>query len=628
MIKKIGVLLLSGVICLGMVASSLAMEYKEAPILRTKVAAGELPPVEERLPEEPLVVKPLEEVGQYGGTLHRAWLGSADIPCYSLLLYDPLVRWDRKVKKIIPNVAKSWEFSEDGKTLTFYLRKGIKWSDGAPFTADDVLCWYEIIKNDEITPVKPSWMMVGGELAKVEKVDDYTVKYSMAKPYAFALMKFARGGWDGVWPAQCPAHYLRNFLPPYTSVEKLNKLAKEKGFEAWHQMFTTQIMTLQNPELPVIKAWKVITEIGSPRLVAERNPYYWKVDPEGNQLPYIDRVVLEFVERREIITMKALAGELDMQGRHVSMGGANWPLFLENAEKGNYRFVKSWGIDGSAAFCCYCNQNCKDPVMGPLLRDVRFRIALSLAINRQEVNEIVYTGTAELRQATLNANSPYFKEEWAKAYANYDPEKANQILDEMGLTKKGEWRVGPDGKPLTLVLEAFGTSGSRVDAAELVAEHWKEIGIKVITKPEERSLWLNRMRAGEHQVSLYAITGGFEPLLSPWWWIPLGTNYWAPLCATWYNSGGKGGEKPWGDIAKLYPLYEEAIVTTDFEKRKELVQKIFDLHAKNIWIIGITQYAPGYRLVKKNFRNVPELPVSNDSGGIGVANPEQFFFKK
>ncbi len=604
--------------------------FHEAPMLRVKVAAGELPPVEERLPEEPLVIMPVEEIGQYGGTWHRAWKGPSDGAAVTRICYDQILRWDRTGRKVLPNIARAWKFSDEGRTLTLYLRKGMKWSDGVPFTANDIIFWYkDIILNDELTPAKPSWMIVGEKLGKVEKVDDYTVRLSFVQPYGILLQMLAYNGY-----IFAPKHYLKDFHPSYTPMDKLEEMTKKAGFQFWYQLFGIKNDYVQNPDRPTVRAWKPITPATATHYIMQRNPYYWKIDPEGNQLPYIDRIDYALAEEPEIINFKAMSGEIDCQFRHLIL--TNYPIFMSSREKGNYR-VLLWKPALGADAVLTPNLNCKDPVLHDIINDRRFRIALSVAINRDEINELCYLGLGEPRAATVVPECPAYEEKYAELYAEYDPKKADSLLDEMGLRwdKDHKYRLRPDGKVLSLTIEVVpGIFGPWVDVAQLVKEYWEKIGIKTAVKTEERSLFYQRVQAGDFDVAVWSMDWVLHPLVNPVRLIPYypGGSRFAPLCAQWYQTKGKGGVKPWGDLMKVIELYEKARLTMDEEERIRLTREIVRIHAENCWSIGTVGRTPstmGLGVVKNNFRNVPEVAVSDCVlSSPGNTDPPQYFFKK
>jgi len=598
-------------------------KFSEAPMLRIKVAAGELPPVEERLPEEPVVIMPVEEIGQYGGTWHRAWLGVSDVGGMQRIVAERIIKFNSDGSKIIPEIAKSWEVSEEGKVFTFYLRKGIRWSDGAPFTAEDIRFWYEdVLLNKELTPIFPSFLIVDGEPGKLEIIDDYTIRFRFKEPYGFFLIQLA-----GSYTEFClPKHYLKQFHPRYTPMKKLEEAAKKAGFTHWYQLFGAKL-GITNPDYPTLTAWRMITDPTATRVIMERNPYYWKVDPAGNQLPYIDRIALDLVENAEMINFKAMTGEIDMQMRHIQF--ANYVMLMKNREEGNYQILR-WTDAVGAEPLIQLNQTCKDPVLRKLFQNDKFRKALSLAINRDEINEFCYLGTAEPRQASIISGGAYYDPEWEKAYAEYDPQKANALLDEVGLKwdKDHKYRLRPDGKILSLIIE-FMPWGPWPDACDLVKGYWKAIGIKVVLKSEARSLRETRMKANEHQVAIWHMDRCANWLLFKPVHMIFGIEGWGTEYSRWYESGGKAGEKPAGDIARLYELWDKIKTATTEKERDRLAREVVNLHKKNIWMIGTVGELLCPVVVKNNFRNVPtELIKDSSLRTPGNANPVQFFIEQ
>jgi peptide/nickel transport system substrate-binding protein len=440
-------------------------KFNEAPMLADLVKQGKLPPVEQRLPQEPLVVAPLEEIGQYGGTWRRAAVGVSDVGIInSRITYENLVRWSADGKKVVPNVATKWKIEDGGKTFTFYLRKGIKWSDGQPFTAEDIVFWYkEVLLNKDLTPTVATWLTAGGKPCKIEKVDTYTFRVSFEQPNPLFLINICKSGGNQFF---LPKHYGKQFHIKYAPKEELEKKVKDAGFQFWYQLFDAKVSNsnawLQNPELPVLQPWRNTTLPTATTMIFERNPYYWKIDPAGNQLPYIDRIAHTLVENREVITMKAVSGEIDMQTRHISL--PDYTLLMENRAKGNYR-VLNWkqGVGSDVMICL--NQNVKDPVLRKIFEDRRFRQALSIAINRDEIWKLIYLGMGKPRQCSLISGVAFYDPEWEKMWAEYDPKKANELLDKIGLNKRDRdgFRLRPDGKTLALTITfpsgIFGLSG-------------------------------------------------------------------------------------------------------------------------------------------------------------------------
>jgi len=600
-------------------------KFAESPQLAELVKQGKLPPLEQRIPKNPLVVTPYEEIGQYGGTWRRTWSGLSDSAGPYKLCSEHLVMFNKNGTKILPNVAESWKVSRDAKTYTFKLREGIRWSDGTPLTTEDVVFWYEdIILNKDLTPTIPNWLTSGGKPLKLEKIDTYTFKVEFEEPNALFLISIGKMGGGHTFFA--PKHYLKQFHPKYTPKEKLDELVKKAGLQNWYQLFGNMNDFLQNPDLPVIYPWKATNLPTATLQIMERNPYYWKIDPEGNQLPYIDRITHTLLgSAGETAVLKAISGEVDMQERGLVID--NYTLLMENRTKGNYRVLR-WPQGTGASPAILLNQNVKDPVLRKIFEDRRFRIALSLAINREEINQLFYLGLGEPRQASIISGAPFYDPEWEKAYAEYDPKKANEYLDKMGLTKRDKdgFRLRPDGKTLILTIEY---SGDR-PYMEVIKKYWEAIGVKVFLKPLERSLYVTRAQAGEIEVGVWGFDRNVAILSDPG--HLLGTVVeapWAPLYATWYNTGGRGGEEPKGDIKRIYELWDKVKSTIDEKQRDRYFKEIINLHKKNIWMIGIVGEVPQLIVAKNNFRNIPDGLLWDDNiRSPKNARPEQFFFKK
>ncbi len=599
-------------------------EFSEAPALLELVEQGKILPVEERMPEEPLVVEPFEEIGEYGGTIRNACLGMASsAPLWWRKVHEPLIYYDKDRAKIYPNVARGWEVFDNGKTFIFYLREGMKWSDGEPFTADDIMFWFEdIISNEELFPVFPTWLTIGGKQGTVEKIDDYTVRFRFPEPYGLFLERIAEG--EEVY---APKHYLKQFHPRYVDKAKLDGMAKKEGFSFWYQLFAQKNDWAVNPDLPEIRAWKTtVPPAFGQYQVSERNPYYWKIDPAGNQLPYVDKWRRESVTDLNIIVMKAVAGELDYQAGHIEDAFLSYTLLMENREKGNYRVLKATPSNTNIAGI-YFNQTCEDPVLRSLFQNKMFRIALSLGINREEINHLILMGLGKPCQGRLSELHPAYVEEFDKAYIEYDPAEANRILDSLELTERDKdgYRLCPDGRTLAITIIATTHVDQSIDIMQLVAGYWKDLGIKVVVTPLEHSLFNVRTEANEFEVKTWSIGGGVNPLIDQY----LAPNsHWCPLWHRWLSTGGESGEEPPEEVKRLWEIYQEAIATTSEEERNALLKEAMRLHAENNWIIGTVGIPWRIVVVKNNLRNVPEECIYWWPGFPGVTRPEQFFFKK
>jgi len=641
LIKKLILGLLVGAMWL---LGATALAYQEAPMLRVKVAAGEIPPVEERLPDEPKVVEPVEEIGRYGGTLHAF---ATNISCEGgdlnehIDVGNPYLLELTKDGPIIGNLAKGYELSDDAKSCTVYLRKGARWSDGHPFTADDIVFMFEGMHwNDQVT----TWFMYEG-VSRVKKIDDYTVRFEMDEPYPSIEVNLA--GWSGgEWGAFAPKHYLKKWHIKYNP--KADELAKEEGFDNWWEAFHYHWWYDPTRDInkPTMRPW-MFKELTPTVKVFERNPYFYQVDKEGNQLPYVDRIVSTIVNE-EVYQMKIIAGEADVALWFTSM--ANYSLYKEHEEEGGYRVHKIPGVCASeAAFGI--NQNHPDPFLRRIFQDVRFRQALSLAINREEINDTVYFGLGVPSQATALPSCRFYKEEWAKAYVQYDPEEANRLLDEVGLTErdKNGFRIGPDGKAMLLLVEYNVQHGIPLSILELVKEYWEDVGLKVALKGEDPGLWNQRGEAIDHMIMVhpYADTGeiadyGWKGRAAPGG----GGLAWCPAWSQWlsadeavrtgkkkledYEGGKLPGEEPPEEIKQLEQWCLQKMRTRFASKEYvELMQKIYDFQAEKLYVIGTVGMVPTLYIAKKEIGNIPKaFPVDQAFFGDLYNEAQQLFWKK
>src|SRR3984957_19183823 len=430
-------------------------KFQEAPALAEQVKAGKLPPVEQRLPEQPLVVPVVERTGEYGGVWRRAFLGPADANNYVRVVYDGLFRFSPDGAQIEPKLALGAKSSPDFKVWTILLRKGARWSDGQPFTADDIVFWYkDVLLNKDLTPSVPTWVRnADGSAAKVEKLDDYTVQFTYDRPATLFLSEVAnQDGPDQSYAMFLPAHYLKQFHPAYTPIADLDKMAQAVSFKSWTQLFAAKATPTSNPERPTMAAWMPVTRVSDPVFILRRNPYYIGVDTAGNQLPYIDEVRFTYFADQQALNLAAIAGDFDMQERHIQM--TNYPVLKEQeAKTGKYRVLIWPTFGGSDAVVAFNTTYTADAVLGKLLATKDFRIALSYAINRDEIKESAFLGLGEARQPVPAPGHPYFPgQEWATKYTEFNSDLANKMLDARGLSKLDAQgvRLMENGKPLNL----------------------------------------------------------------------------------------------------------------------------------------------------------------------------------
>ncbi|MAF12252.1 hypothetical protein CMK11_17540 [Candidatus Poribacteria bacterium] len=582
-----------------------AAAFQEAPMLLSRVSAGQLPPVAERLPSDPLMVTPPHQNGPYGGTWTRFATGPQDVGIVEArFAYDGLVRWDAMAREAIPNLAVSWEVADGGRTYTFRLREGVRWSDGSPFTTDDVVFWYEdVIGNEELTPVVPRDFKRGGATMRLETPDDHTLTFRFAQPNGLFLEKLASG--RGYEMARYQRRYMSRFHPRYAPVAELEALARESGLDLWTQLFTDRA-DWRNVDMPRLWPWVVTQPPPARPAVFERNPYYWKVDPEGNQLPYIDRMTFEIYDG-ETINLKAINGEMGMQARHLQF--ENYPLFMENRERGGYD-VRHWLNGSGGSLVIAPNLNHKDPVLRDLIRDHRFRKALSLAIDRDAANEANYFGIGVPRQMSPPPTSAFYSADLERSHIEHDPARATQLLDDMGLAERDRWgvRLRRDGKPLKLYIE---TTAMNNRVLELVAGYWTQVGVKTEVKEVARQLFYQRKRALMHDVGVWGGADEQIPVLDPRWFIPYSDeSIHAIDYARWYRTEGARGEKPYPEVRRAIELFWKIEETADRDEQIRLFAEIARLNEENVWVIGVIGGLPSIYLVSNDFRNVPHVAVS------------------
>jgi len=601
-----------------------ASKYTEAPMLAELSKAGKLPPVDQRVSEEPLLIKPIEEIGQYGGTWRRAWKGPADFHAYGRLNYEPILRWPRDPKDpILPGLAKKWEFSSDGKSLTLYFRKGLKWSDGQPWTVDDIIFWWEDIEqNKDLTNAPHAEWVVNGKPMTLKKVDDYTIQYNFDGPNGLVLRMLAFHG--NQWPlnferfgAFAPAHYLKQFHPKYNTAIKDYKQFNEKADDL-------------NPERPAMTPWTVSQyKAGDAKLIASRNPYYWKVDEKGQQLPYIDTIELSLVENNDAVAAKALSCEIDMQFRSLDL--KKFPLFKENEAKCGYRVFK-WANAQGTALALWPNQSyAEDPVLRDILQNKDFRIALSYAIDRKKINSIAYLDQGVIRSEMVTPDSAFYVPEVENLYTDYDPKKAAEYLDKAGLKMgpDGKVRLRPDGKPLELTIETERT-GADVDALQLIVETWNAVGVKTALKTMNRDAFWPRATGNQVQISVWSTDRGLEPFVDPIYIFPFDERSWmAPDYGIYYKTAGAKGIKPTGKLAEAQALFDQFKATVDPAKQLEIGKQLIKMSVEEVWTLQTVGMTPVPTVVKNNFRNVPEKYTADwIFMAPGNLDPSHFFFKK
>ena len=608
-------------------ALALGQNFVEPPMLRLDVSTGRLPPTEKRLPQPPLVVR-MDQPGKHGGALHSLVGRSRDTRLLVVYGYARLVGYDRNLE-LAPDILESFEVQE-GRIFTLRLRKGHRWSDGHPFTAEDFrYYWEDVANNKELSPAGPPRdLLVDGEPPKFEMLSDTVLRYTWHKPNPHFLPRQAGASPLFIYR---PAHYLKPLHKKYS--EKVRKAEADgtakRRWSAVHNR-ADNLYESDNPDLPTLQPWMNTTRPPADRFVAVRNPYFHRVDERGQQLPYIDRFVLAVADPK-LIPAKTGAGEADLQARDVHF---NKYTFLKQGEKQNGYRTLLWRPGKGSHFALFPNLNTKDPVWRQLLRDVRFRRALSLGIDRSLVNQVLYFGLAIESNNTVLPQSPLFREAYRDRWARYDRKAAIQLLEEIGL-KKGRDGVRrlPDGRPLEIIVETAGESTEHSDVLELIRETWREVGIKVFTKPSQREAWRNRIYSGETVMSVW---GGIEnglatPDTSPDELAPMSqTQLQWPKFGQYFETGGKSGEPvDIPEVKELQRLYEVWMSATSRREREQAWHAMLALHAEQQFTIGVVSGVPQPVVARDTLMNVPERGFYNwDPGAFfGIYRPDTFWFR-
>jgi peptide/nickel transport system substrate-binding protein len=618
---------------LGLVTGSrvLGAPAGEAPALAKLVAAGQLPSLAQRLPDHPRVL-PGHPGAVYGGDL-RMLIGTLkDTKLAFVYGYARLVGFDSKFQ-LVPDIVERYEVTDGGRTFTFFLRKGHRWSDGAPFTSADFAYWWNHVANDEeLSPGgPPATLRVDGEMPKVTFPDALTVRYRWSKPNNLFLIDQA-----GAYPTIIfrPAHYLKQFHKAFNTADALKKLARAEGRRNWAALHNKKdaMYLMDNPDLPTLQPWRPTVGPPAQVFVAERNPYFHRVDEQGRQLPYIDRLVMMLVERA-VIPVKTSTGEADLQARYLTFDQV--PFLRKNQEAAGYR-VYLWNTAVPSTVAIYPNLTTTDPVMRPLLQDRRFRQALSLAVNRQEINQILYYGLGLPGQNTVLRSPGGGHEEPRMAYARFDLRQANRLLDEMGLTARDSrgFRLRPDGLRLDLIVETSGDETEHTDVLELVKDAWADIGIELLIRTSQLEVFRRRVFSGEAMMSAYNGNFGFglpTPDMNPDWLAPVSQQQlqW-PKWGLYFESKGREGEPPTLPAAKhLVELYQRWLVSRDADERARVWAEMLDINAEEVFTIGIVGGTLQPIVVKNGLQGVPAKGVYSWEPGshFGIYNPDTFYWQ-
>jgi peptide/nickel transport system substrate-binding protein len=617
----------------------------EAPQLRELVQAGKLPNVRQRVGQDPIVIEPLHEIGRYGGTIRRGFVGGGDQQVAMRFASGPdnLLYWDYEWRKLIPNIARNFSVSENGRVLTIFLRRGMNWSDGVPFTADDILFWYEVLYLDRrIVAAPSSSMQIDGTDVLIARLDDFTVQFISAKPY-FVLPEILAGhtdiggqslsGRSGLG-GYCPAHYLQQFHPKYRSEEELLREARNAGFANWPVYLKNRNDWLQNTALPVITPWKTVSPINRQNMILERNPFSVWVDIAGNQLPYVDRVHHSLCAGPDVVNFKASTGAFDFQDRHLYI--SNLPYLLRNRKRSNYDIYLDpyEGTDLGVRFNLAYEE---DAVIGTLLASRKFRRALSLGVDRRAINEVFMLGTGRTTASVPSPENRYYPgDQWSTRWARFDPDAANVMLDQLGMTKRDDdgFRLRPDGRGrIRISCHTIVAHFDYPAVGEMLRGQWKVLGIDLDIRVVEINLWIQLSAANAVQTAIQ-VTGSEDPYGYADFLFPSTNLYSGGVSGVpfvrWFQSNGKDGTRPPQYIVDMMTLWRKGRTAPD-EERIELGKELIRLHVDNVVSIGLISNGVSFyaiRVVNRDLGNVPRRIVNTHMVKSPVnALPMTFYFK-
>ncbi|HEU5078823.1 MAG TPA: ABC transporter substrate-binding protein [Opitutaceae bacterium] len=597
---------------------------KQSPLLAELEHEGKLPPLTERVGPEPAVLEGCEGLGRYGGTWYRLANSERDVLTTQSLLNTPtLMRWSPQGYPLVPYIAKAIEASPDQREFTFTLRRGMKWSDGAPFTADDILFWWQW----EVLYFKqtPRFMTIAGQMGTVEKIDDLHVrfKFPLPNPYFPSCAARAADQFDILYPA----HYLRQFHPKIGDQALIRKMMSALKLGSAVAVYR-RMKEWRNPECPRLSPWLYRTFQASAPYTFVRNPYFCAVDSAGNQLPYLDRIVID-VKTPSLIPIAASNGEISMQARSILY--EDHTLLLGGMQSGDYR-VLHWFPATRSVFTIFPVLNRRvDPAhpetakKAALLNEPRFRQALSLAINRRAIIDAVFNGQGEPAQLDGGPLSDFHSPELFKSFTAYDPARAGALLDAIGLTKRDHegFRTFQDGSRMTFFLHFTAGSNTTQEPAQFVIDDWARVGVRVILQIEGRPLFYARKASFQHDFDVWIGNSEFDPLLDPRNFVPtFGESFFAPGYGLWYRYGGLYGDPTVRDhkgalapppnhpLRREMELLDQAYTSSSREAARQFFQGIQHIAAENVWSISIATAPPQLVVVKNGFRNVPDHAIA------------------
>lgn len=603
----------------------------EVPYLAKAVASGDLPGMRDRLPLRPRLVDPRKTggtIGRYGGRMRWLMGKPKDLRMVAYYGYSRLVCYNEKYE-LVPDILEKFEV-EDGRIFTLYLRAGHKWSDGAPFTSEDFRYVWEDVYNDKrIGRGVPRAMRVEGKPPTFEVIDETTVRYTWHAANPQFLSALA-----GTLPlvVAMPFHYVKQFHPRYADPKKLKALVKAARVskpKALHKR-KTRAITFQNPDLPVLAPWYNTTPRPSNLFIFKRNPYYHRVDPKGRQLPYVDEIHMS-IGSRSLIPAKTGSGDSDLQARYIRFDDYT---FLKAAERQGKVKVHLWEKSNGSHMAIIPNLTTKDKTWRKLLRDVRMRQALSLGINRAEINAAIFFGLARVSGDTVLPRSPLYKKSYATKWTSFDVAKANQLLDELGLDKRAYdgIRYLPDGRRAEVILDTAGESTEQTDVLNLIQDSWRQIGIAMFPRPTQRDLFRKRVYSGQSIMSVWSghNNGLPGPATNPEFLAPVSQAQlqWPDWGLHAQTNGEKGIAPELPAAQKLMDLLREWQSSTSTAQQSRIWHDMLEIYSDNLFTIGILNGTKQPVVTAPNLRNVPGNGVFafNPGAYFGVYNPEAFYY--
>jgi len=592
----------------------------EAPVLASLVKAGQLPPVAERVGAEPLVLQG-EESGQYGGTWLRVSTSDSDIFIMEYRIgYASLFRWSPLGEPIVPHLATGMDESPDKREFTIHLRRGVRWSDGAPFSVDDILFWWTYEDtNSTVGDKAPSrWLVSGGGQTTLTKIDSHTLRIRFEHPYGNfkeALASFSLS------MCSAPKHYLSRFHPDTADPAALAREMKALGTGSPRALYE-RLKKWDNPEMPRLWPWVLRERHANPPHVFVRNPYYFAVDAQGRQLPYIDRLQFD-VKSNQMVSLSFVNGDVSMQGRNIRY--ENYTELMSRQDSAGYT-LRHWYPATRSAWIIHPNLTRRvDPDQpdtkwkAQLLADRRFRQALSLAIDRDAIVKAEYNGQVKPGQVEPGPQSPFHSPELAQAFAQHDPARANQLLDELGLTKRDVdgMRTFPDGSTMTLYLNFSAFTG--LGPAPFVTDDWAHVGVRAVARELQRAFFYIKRDGADFDFMVWTSESDHFPLLQPSQFVPPDLeSYFAVNWGRWFLNGGfwnpdavknlpnAQGPPKGHPMYRAYEVFMAAQQATTQAEQVRIFKEALQIAADNVWTINIAEAPPFLAVVNKDLHNVPK----------------------